>query len=401
MKENKAMDTQDLILGIAADFTSGTSFSDLRDRYQLGSKALFRHLQQARVAGIITVEEFADLLVDRTVHDFPENEEVRLEAVLNSVNSELKQAVVLALNGFPASPTDIWRRIERQTTVQLPGIHVMGEYCNQSLVNIGLVASEEYNRLLIPGLARKQFVISEAGSKYGQPLAAYSLKFAVDNNISLYSVLSSTHSKGDSRAPYNRVRVLEAVRDGASTIPEIAGTGLRLKNLGSVISKQIAQLAKLGLINYQSTGPNKDGQKASSSVSIHDSAQAFLGYVTFLRKALQQGDELQQALELLTEFRRDAQRFTAYLDAGIELYRQVSPHLNAVSHEERVSDITTAITMYMDEHGRGARPVEVARLLGWNDEVTRLFMSSLSKEGTLTKEKKLKGAGVYYRLAGK
>ena len=90
---------------------------------------------------------------------------------------------------------------------------------------IGLIVQDIMGRGL--NYSQRYFTLTQAGETYGQPAAAFSLKYAVDHNTSLFNLLGSTQSGGDSRAPYNRARLVELVRGGISTIWELGSiTGL-------------------------------------------------------------------------------------------------------------------------------------------------------------------------------
>ena len=183
---------------------------------------------------------------------FPDDLEGRLNAVLNIVNSELKTLTLLHLDNIPADGSTIKWRL-RQTVgrgVYLPRQNCFGDYCCRTLLPIGAVAEEivlyEDTNTIITG-----YNLTEAGRKYGRPIAAFTLDYAIRNNMSMFEILGSTVSPGKSRSPLNRVKILE----------ELKGRTLRTIDLarkvgvnGCAISDHLKALKKISFVSYESCG---------------------------------------------------------------------------------------------------------------------------------------------------
>jgi hypothetical protein len=137
--------------------------------------------------------------IEHKENPFPADLEGRLNAILNVTNLELKTITFLHLDSRAASRTELKARV-RRTTGQ--GIYLPSNfecYCRKSLYPIGCVAEErvleETDNTISSG-----YSLTEAGRKYGLPIAAFSLAYAVDNNQSLFSILGSTNSPRSRRS---------------------------------------------------------------------------------------------------------------------------------------------------------------------------------------------------------
>lgn len=241
---------------IAEAFEAGAPVSELRDTYNLGNRALLNRLTLAREEDFLSDEALDRILVDRTINDFPGNPENRLEAVLSCMNTELKQATTLMLDRNPKRRSGIRNRLSELTDVNLPARPVFEGYCKQTLCPIGFLAQERLGEGL--GLATSYFSISDAGEQYGQPIAAFSLMYAVDHNTSLYEFLGPTTSPGDSRSPYNRARIIELVADGYYSM---VGLGNELGLNSNGIRFHLKTLQEFGLLTFESLNPEQNGIK--------------------------------------------------------------------------------------------------------------------------------------------
>jgi len=232
---------------LAQDSEKGASVRELRVKFALSNKVLLKYLVQAMRQGLVKEANLARFLIDRTQYDFPENSEARLEAVLCCMNSELKQAVVLVLDRFPRTYWEIGGSLSAITNARLPARPTFSAYCVDTFAPIGFLVHKRYGRGL--GLADHYFQLSEQGAKYGQPIAAFSLRYAVEHNLSLYQLLGQTQSSGDSRAPYNRARILEVVSEGHNRIVDLTqGLGLVIED----VRQHLNHLQRLGMLSFDS-----------------------------------------------------------------------------------------------------------------------------------------------------
>jgi len=193
--------------------------------------------------------------IDTIRHDFPEHPEARLAAVLSCMNSELKQATLLVLDRYPGTSTDISKRLAGIANATLPTPGTFSAYCTDTFVPMGFVVQERFRKRR-PGFPMNYFAISGPGEKYGQPIAAFSLRYAVDHNISLYELLGQTASPGESRSPYNRARLVELVSEGHSTIKDVREClGLAIED----VRQHLRKLEKLALLTFDTLSFEKKG----------------------------------------------------------------------------------------------------------------------------------------------
>lgn len=136
---------------------------------------------------------------------FPSGLDGRLDALLNGINTELKTVTMLHLGDLPAPLNVIIERIrgtvgERQ---YLPSRITFRGYLNNSLVPNGLASREVEDEI--------KFALTNAGRMYGVLAAALALKWAVDNDMSMYTCLGCSWSPTESRSPLNRIQILESL----------------------------------------------------------------------------------------------------------------------------------------------------------------------------------------------
>ncbi len=150
----------------------------------------------------------------RTIEEpFPNDLEGRLANVLNVVNTELKSATLLHLDDQSVEGSAIRKRIQDTVGMDqiLPKANVFDDYCSVTLVPMGMVARQE----VVYATRENEtvgYALTEAGEKYGQLIAAFSLQWAATHEMSLYLALGRTGSRGKSRCPENAIRILKALR---------------------------------------------------------------------------------------------------------------------------------------------------------------------------------------------
>ncbi len=185
---------------------------------------------------------------------FPSDLEGRLGAVLNVVNSELKGATLIHLDEGYSIGADIAERIRRSAPgIKLPHSSNFTAYCKHSLFPLGLVARENF--VMSGGNSERiGYGLTEAGKKYGQPIAVFSLIHAVDNNYSLFNVLGSTHSKGNTRSPLNKVKILTFLKNqkGKDICVQNIADGIGLDS--QLVNASVVQLKRGGFLDYDSIG---------------------------------------------------------------------------------------------------------------------------------------------------
>ncbi len=150
--------------------------------------------------------------------EFPSDPEERLDCLSNVVNTEFKTLTLLALGDQPMHGGDIRRTLRNIVGegASLPSITTFNGYCDRTLFPIGIVAKDEYK-----GDGSVGYVLTEGGRKYGFPVAAFALDWAIQNNRSLYTALGRTISSKESTSPLNRIKILEALDGGTISETEL------------------------------------------------------------------------------------------------------------------------------------------------------------------------------------
>lgn len=153
-----------------------------------------------------------DKLVEKR-SEFPTKPEERYSIILSSLaNSAAKQITFLSISNIPGTITTAWE-LHQIFTKNSEGVWKTSDtlqrgHARSSLIPIGMVAEEVGFR---NGAIQKAvgFTQTEAGKKYGEPIAKFLLKNAAENTLSFEKIFGSTVSASESRAPYNRALILE------------------------------------------------------------------------------------------------------------------------------------------------------------------------------------------------
>jgi DNA-binding MarR family transcriptional regulator len=198
----------------------------------------------------------------RREEPFPNDLEGRLDAILNVVNSELKSVTLLHLREQAMNGSEIRTAIRKNLRegVYLVLYPTFTGYCKNSLFPIGMVAREE---ILEDGSinALIGYSITEAGIKYGLPIAAFSLAYAHENDVSLFSILGPTSSQGDSRAPSNRIKILKFLRNREKVSETEIASDICLGE--NNILEHFKALSLAGFLRYASSGETTNNKGCS------------------------------------------------------------------------------------------------------------------------------------------
>ena len=193
--------------------------------------------------------------VERREFPFPCGLEDRLAAVANAINTELKSAVMIHLDDVLCEAREIRTRIRESVGEgsYLPITKTFQNYCHNTLVTIGCVVEESIRRETVESVSLA-YRLSKAGERYGRPIAALALEYAAEKGMSLFQVLGSTHSTGERRAPFSRIRILEYLHKHRNVsnreVDLVCETGLG----GSTILSALRDLSKIGFVEYDSAG---------------------------------------------------------------------------------------------------------------------------------------------------
>lgn len=382
---------------LADKLKKGATVSQLRDEYVLSNSPLLRKLEEAKEKGLLTKKDLDMLQTDRTMYDFPNNPELRLEAVLSCMNSELKQGVLLVLGDEPKKTSDIRSRLVELTGLELPKKTTFLDYFTKTISPIGFFVERRIRKK--GGFICAYFSLSEAGKKYGQPIAAFSLDYPVENDVSFYTLLGGTSSSGDSRSPYNRARMIELLREGCRTEIELE------RELGlshPVVNRHLKHLQKLRLLKFSSRNYEADQQgiKFSSNdksiITIDEEPSFFEKYIRAVRGALDDRFEVEDMKTIQQEFMQSKGRFSKHLRKRIEIYLTISPAKKAKPALERETELLRFVERYQKKHGIGPRPIEVEKEKGWGRNMVDVYFRSLFKKGRLERNKE--GRAVRYSL---
>lgn len=144
--------------------------------------------------------------------EFPSDPEERYKAVISSIGNHAgKQITFLSISSIPGTittPPEMHSAfLENSQGVWKTGGGVQKDHASSSLAPIGMVAKEVGIR---NGSNREVvgYTQTEAGRKYGDPIAKFLLKYAAEHNISLQSIFGATGST-ENRTPYYRSLILE------------------------------------------------------------------------------------------------------------------------------------------------------------------------------------------------
>lgn len=251
-----------LLARLAEGFNQGIRPSDLRRNFKLRREVLLKYLVEANRRGLVSEPVLARMRVSRNRYSFPEGPEERLEATLSCVNTELKQATLLVLDSHPRTYIEISKSLAAITSANLPSPQSFSAYCNDTFLPIGFLVQERFGKGL--GLSDRYFRISKEGEEYGRPIAAFSLKYAVNHSISLYELLGQRQSAGDSRSPYNRTRIVELLSEGKDKVKDLTE---RLGLTTEDVRQHLYNLKRLGVLTFDSLNFEKKGVKVYTWVS--------------------------------------------------------------------------------------------------------------------------------------
>ena len=130
---------------LAEAYSKNVPIADLRNVSGLGTDPLLRKLFQAVERGFLRPDSLDRFLTDETLREFPDNLDARLEAVGSSINSELKIAAILALQGYPQTAAALHRRVKALAgDAKITSPNAFQDYYERSLSDIGFLAMRTY-----------------------------------------------------------------------------------------------------------------------------------------------------------------------------------------------------------------------------------------------------------------
>jgi len=195
--------------------------------------------------------------------EFPTDPEKRFASVISSIGNHAgKQITFLSIPSIPGAiitPRELHNAfLENSGRVWKTHGSVQDSHARRSLIPIGMVAEEIVMR---DGSDTELvgFIQTEAGRTYGDPVSKFLLKYAATHDISFEKILGVTSSSTDSRAPYNRARVLEYLsqRKNDSNIRIVdVQKSLRISD-DTTVREAMDLLQEEGLLMFESVDPEK------------------------------------------------------------------------------------------------------------------------------------------------
>jgi len=208
-------------------------------------------------------------ILEERENPFPDDVEGRLNAILNVVNTELKTLTLLHLDDRYANESEIKSRL-RDTVgngTYLPSNGSFGNYCLKSLFPIGAVAQGDIRITNARGPRHfAGYRLTEAGRKYGRPIAAFTLDYVSRTGMSMFEILRSTVSPGKTRAPLNRVKILKILEsEGELRQADLVD----FLNLDYFTPIGVISLSEIGFINCESVGERRKNAHFVSYGWVH------------------------------------------------------------------------------------------------------------------------------------
>lgn len=200
-------------------------------------------------------EQGIEKIIKRSQSDFPENPDERLSAILYSVIPEPKAILLgFCLDDILRSSTDLYNRFRKLVVekIWIPRHPTLKEYVRHTLLPSGMVDEEKVSS---DGDSSTRWKISEAGKKYGKPIAAFTLKWAVDNNISMHSILGSSNSAGATSGPFNRIRIIRELELKKGKREADISNALNLNR--NVVGEHLRALERISFVKYEHVSPNQ------------------------------------------------------------------------------------------------------------------------------------------------
>lgn len=192
--------------------------------------------------------------------EFPQDPEKRFEAIFSAIgNSEAKCLTLLCLSQSPQTGPEIHKQfLQCSNNSWKTDQNLQKAYCQRSLIPIGLVAESD---ILYYGSSEyvTGYRLTDAGTKFGQPIAAFLLEKSANMPYSLLQIFGQTASgSGKSRSVINRANILEVLSRETGYI-KTADLAKQLGMNPSLAGQHLYHLASLNLIEYDSIDSDNKG----------------------------------------------------------------------------------------------------------------------------------------------
>src|SRR3989338_865250 len=191
-------------------------------------------------------------------NEYPSTLEGRLNALINSINTEPKQITLLLLREYPQTGNELCKSFKKTTKNVWPlNRRNFHDYCGLSFVMYGLAKEELIS--IKQNLKSRAWSSTNANEKFGKNAALFALQLGAKYNISLFEIFKSSNSPSAKQAPYTRYLTLEYLlkSGGARRIDLSEYSSSSTVN----ILDHLRELERIGLVNYTSMGT--EGEKCT------------------------------------------------------------------------------------------------------------------------------------------
>lgn len=320
--------------------------------------------------------------------EFPEDFEERLDSILACVNTEYKSTVLSeGLTNSWQTQYDIRDRIQTKYGDMLdPDSGIYKDYSEWTFIPIGAVAKGKAERK--GEHISNVYKLTEEGLEFANPAAKLAIKTACNLDTSFYEVFGRTASRGDSRSPYNRAKILKGISSEGDvrkcdlmeefTFPE------------NDMQRHLEKLSGAGLIDYKSismedsTNPDElNFQERKSNARITEHGEFLLSNFLYPLERGLKDEDMSQINQELEEINPDL--WKKYVRRGVDMYRSVAPNYKAKPKEVRKNEILSVL------EEEDARPCELKDKIGISPHG---YLKELREEGKVERERE--GRAVYY-----
>lgn len=233
-----------------ARFKQGEDVEKLQREYGFESRAFLWTVMDACRHDLLEYESVNKLLIGEYECEFHADRERKFETTLQAMNTEIKHGTLILLDDYPQTASGVRRDLINLAGTRFPETSTFLSYFTEVFCPGGFATRKAFGSGL--GVEQNYFSVSTAGKRFGQPVAAFSLRYAVDHDMSLYNFLGPVSSTGDSRAPYNRARIIETLSRGNKSVHELAE---ELGLSSSDVCNHLRRMQQLGLLVFDSIHP--------------------------------------------------------------------------------------------------------------------------------------------------
>jgi hypothetical protein len=290
-----------------------------------------------------------------------------LATVLSCTNTEPKNILLsLCLDAQHRTQIELTHNFLALADTPLINRHLVRDYLAQSFAPAGVVDS-----ILLPNYRNQvalHYALTQDGLATGV-IAAFTMKWAVDNNISSYALL------GQGNTSHTRFRLLEDLEDGMGTAELERKAGL--SSLGA--RKHMRSLARSGIVVYDRNDDRKFGEEVATISFAPGTRAAVSEYTQALRQFMTEGTG--PVIAAWKVFENDAAK-ESYAQRAAAIYASTGPHLNPTGADEWKTRIVDAIkTEGQKRHKELVEEIDLPEGRGWQ------YLRELTDDGILKRRR--------------